>query len=210
MPIAEHGCTRALRTRRCAMSMKALLCGAATVLLAVGSVSPLDLATTLEPEPADPSRTLDLGPSGGKGRRAGHDPTGSPRISLAAAQPGGSGHQGGGGSGQPRGGAPRPPGGAPGHPPGGSPGHPPGRSPGHPPGWHGRPPVHHPGYHPGVRGGFYAGAWPWWYWWPYPGPVYTAPPPPPEESYWYYCPTYGAYYPDVLICPDPWVPVPAG
>ena len=28
-------------------------------------------------------------------------------------------------------------------------------------------------------------------------------------AYWYYCPSYGAYYPNVASCPDPWVPVPA-
>src|SRR5262245_44838703 len=28
-------------------------------------------------------------------------------------------------------------------------------------------------------------------------------------AYWYYCPSYGAYYPDVVSCPDTWVPVPA-
>jgi hypothetical protein len=27
-------------------------------------------------------------------------------------------------------------------------------------------------------------------------------------GYWYYCPSYGAYYPSVTSCPDPWVPVP--
>jgi len=28
-------------------------------------------------------------------------------------------------------------------------------------------------------------------------------------EYWYYCPSYGDYYPDVESCPDPWVPEPA-
>jgi hypothetical protein len=27
--------------------------------------------------------------------------------------------------------------------------------------------------------------------------------------YWYYCRSYGAYYPSVPSCPEPWVPVPA-
>ena len=27
-------------------------------------------------------------------------------------------------------------------------------------------------------------------------------------SYWYYCPSYGAYYPSVQSCPEPWVLVP--
>jgi hypothetical protein len=26
---------------------------------------------------------------------------------------------------------------------------------------------------------------------------------------WYYCPSYGAYYPSVTSCPDAWEPVPA-
>ena len=28
-------------------------------------------------------------------------------------------------------------------------------------------------------------------------------------AYWYYCPSYGAYYPNVQSCPEAWVPVPA-
>src|SRR5439155_25288824 len=28
-------------------------------------------------------------------------------------------------------------------------------------------------------------------------------------AYWYYCPSYGAYYPNVASCPETWVPVPA-
>src|SRR5215467_16076477 len=37
---------------------------------------------------------------------------------------------------------------------------------------------------------------------------------PPAYDYaapgvWYYCPAYGAYYPDVQSCPQPWVAVPA-
>jgi len=38
---------------------------------------------------------------------------------------------------------------------------------------------------------------------PYYDPYYAAP------SYWYYCPSYGAYYPDVTTCPEPWLSVPA-
>jgi hypothetical protein len=38
-----------------------------------------------------------------------------------------------------------------------------------------------------------------------PGYAYSAPAP----SYWYYCPSAGAYYPDVPACPEPWVPVPS-
>jgi hypothetical protein len=30
----------------------------------------------------------------------------------------------------------------------------------------------------------------------------------PSSSYWYYCPSYGAYYPTVPSCPESWVPVP--
>ena len=53
---------------------------------------------------------------------------------------------------------------------------------------------------------------------PYPYPpayTYEAPAEPPvyqqapAQNYWYYCPSYGAYYPSVQTCPDPWVPVPA-
>jgi hypothetical protein len=36
-------------------------------------------------------------------------------------------------------------------------------------------------------------------------PAYTYSPPP---STWYYCPSYGAYYPTVPSCPEAWVPVP--
>ena len=31
----------------------------------------------------------------------------------------------------------------------------------------------------------------------------------PQIYYWYYCPSYGAYYPYVASCPEAWVPVPA-
>ena len=41
---------------------------------------------------------------------------------------------------------------------------------------------------------------------PYYTPNYVAPYP----TYWYYCPSAGAYYPYVSYCPDAWVPVPAG
>ena len=39
----------------------------------------------------------------------------------------------------------------------------------------------------------------------YPAPGYAYTPPPP--AYWYFCPSYGAYYPHVPRCPAPWVPV---
>jgi hypothetical protein len=43
-----------------------------------------------------------------------------------------------------------------------------------------------------------------------PAPVLSSPavvyaPP----VYWYYCRSYGTYYPSVPSCPEPWVPVPA-
>jgi len=37
----------------------------------------------------------------------------------------------------------------------------------------------------------------------YPAPTYPVP------TYWYYCPSYGAYYPYVSSCSESWVPVPA-
>ena len=54
-----------------------------------------------------------------------------------------------------------------------------------------------------IAGGALAyGAAPYYY---DPGYAYSAPAP----SYWYYCPSAGAYYPDVPACPEPWVPVPS-
>jgi hypothetical protein len=38
---------------------------------------------------------------------------------------------------------------------------------------------------------------------PYYPPYYEAP------SYWYFCPSYNAYYPSVPNCPEAWVPVPS-
>jgi hypothetical protein len=43
-------------------------------------------------------------------------------------------------------------------------------------------------------------------------PYYGVYPPPDgyaAPEYWYYCPSYGDYYPNVQSCPDPWVPEPA-
>jgi hypothetical protein len=40
-------------------------------------------------------------------------------------------------------------------------------------------------------------------------PIYVPPPPPPAPAYWYFCPSYNAYYPSVPACPQAWVPVPA-
>jgi hypothetical protein len=59
------------------------------------------------------------------------------------------------------------------------------------------------GVAPFVIGGAIAyGAAPYYY---DPGYAYSA----PEPSYWYYCQSAGAYYPDVPSCAEPWVPVPA-
>lgn len=95
------------------------------------------------------------------------------------------------------------------------------------PGFHGSPGFHgHPGVHGHfdghhfhnhgrvfVGGAFVAAP----FFWPYaaypypytysydPGYAYQA----PAQSYWYYCPSYGAYYPSVQTCPEAWVPVPA-
>ena len=40
---------------------------------------------------------------------------------------------------------------------------------------------------------------------PYAPPAYGGEAP----AYWYYCPSAGAYYPNVTSCPEPWQPVPA-
>jgi len=60
-------------------------------------------------------------------------------------------------------------------------------------------------------GGAFIGApfyWPYAYAYPYAdAPAYTYQA--PAQTYWYYCPSYGAYYPSVQTCPDAWVPVPA-
>ena len=65
----------------------------------------------------------------------------------------------------------------------------------------------HGGLHRGFRGGAVIVAPFYWPSYPYaadPGYVYQTPAP----TYWYYCPSYGAYYPNVQSCPEPWVPVP--
>jgi hypothetical protein len=61
------------------------------------------------------------------------------------------------------------------------------------------------------HGKVFIGVGPSFYWGPaypygYPGSVYSPPPP----AYWYYCPSAGAYYPNVPSCDEPWLPVPAG
>lgn len=75
-------------------------------------------------------------------------------------------------------------------------------------------------------GPVFVGPYPYWY---YPPPYYVytpppvvvqeppvyvqqqipPPPAPPVESYWYYCPSAKAYYPNVQSCPDAWVKVPS-
>jgi len=83
---------------------------------------------------------------------------------------------------------------------------------GHPPFVPGASFVHHgfDGRHfvRGPHGGVFIGApfvvppvYPYYY-----PPVYTYDQVP---SYWYYCPSYGQYYPNVSSCPEPWVTVPA-
>jgi hypothetical protein len=104
--------------------------------------------------------------------------------------------------------------------PGGPAGHP-GR-----PGGHERPRFEpHRGAFPGIHHRPFVGAGPWFAWnlYGYPGfgfpyvppppfeppSVYIELPPAPPVSYWYYCPSAGAYYPSVQSCDEPWVPVPA-
>jgi hypothetical protein len=41
---------------------------------------------------------------------------------------------------------------------------------------------------------------------PYYAPYYSAPSYP---NYWYYCPSYNGYYPNITTCPEAWVAVPA-
>ena len=54
----------------------------------------------------------------------------------------------------------------------------------------------------GVHGRFGFGpVFPYYGYYPYYG--YGA------SAYWYYCPSYGAYYPNVASCPEAWVTVPA-
>ena len=55
----------------------------------------------------------------------------------------------------------------------------------------------------GIHGRVWLGpVFPYWGYYPYYG--YE-----PAPNYWYYCPSYGAYYPNVTSCPTEWVPVPA-
>lgn len=120
--------------------------------------------------------------------------------------------------GEARGHGAAPSGGAGSHPSGGRP------SGGHPGG--GRPPTgarpggpHFEGRRHFDHGGFFVGVEPFWWgppypYWYYPWDVYAPPPAivePPQyiqqepAAYWYYCPSAGAYYPNVPTCPEPWV-----
>jgi len=65
-------------------------------------------------------------------------------------------------------------------------------------------------FHHGWRGGY---TYPYYGIYPYYGydsgsdyaPDYPYQPP----TAWWYCPSYGAYYPSVTSCPEAWTPVPA-
>jgi hypothetical protein len=88
---------------------------------------------------------------------------------------------------------------------------------GHGHGGHGHRGHFHGGVFVGIGGPWWGGPWwygsPSWYGAPYsyaPASVY---PPPPvyiqrSPSYWYYCASAGAYYPNAPTCPEPWIPVP--
>jgi hypothetical protein len=76
----------------------------------------------------------------------------------------------------------------------------------------------------GIHGHIVIGGPSWWWnvpypYWNYPGwaygpppvvtepPIYVERPQPAPQAYWYYCRSYGAYYPNVQTCPEPWVSV---
>ena len=61
-------------------------------------------------------------------------------------------------------------------------------------------------FHRRGHGGVFIGAPFYFAPYDYP-PAYTYSP--PSSTYWYYCPSYGAYYPYVSSCPEAWVPIPA-
>jgi hypothetical protein len=91
-----------------------------------------------------------------------------------------------------------------------------GRSGGHG-GRHGAFHGHHHGGHAFVGAG---SAFLWDPWWPYGPPLAYGPPVVVEQEpliyvqrgpvpgYWHYCPSTRAYYPDVQVCPEPWLAVP--
>src|SRR6266852_3183489 len=41
------------------------------------------------------------------------------------------------------------------------------------------------------------------------GPIYPYYPYYSAPGYWYYCPSYNGYYPNVTSCPEAWVTIPA-
>jgi hypothetical protein len=68
----------------------------------------------------------------------------------------------------------------------------------------------------GIGPSFYWGSYwdPFWPYGPYayaPAPAIVEPPPvyieKPLAGYWYYCPSGGAYYPNVQSCGEPWMRV---
>ena len=69
---------------------------------------------------------------------------------------------------------------------------------------------HHHGhvrhFHPVPHGRFrFAPVVPFYGYYPYAPPAYSY----GTRGVWYYCPSYGAYYPDVTSCPEAWVLVPS-
>ena len=61
------------------------------------------------------------------------------------------------------------------------------------------------GHHFDHRRFGFAPVFPFYGYFPYYPPAYGSEAP----AYWYYCPSAGAYYPNVQSCPEAWVPVPA-
>jgi hypothetical protein len=77
-------------------------------------------------------------------------------------------------------------------------------------GHHGFDGHHH--FNRGLHGHFGIGVapvFPFYYPYSYAYPYTYEPYSSPAPGYWYYCPSYGAYYPYVGTCPGAWVPVPA-
>jgi len=64
----------------------------------------------------------------------------------------------------------------------------------------------HPGFDPRRHGRpFFGYRYPQPYYGYYYPPAYGYAP----DAYWYYCQSYGDYYPNVESCPEAWIPVPA-
>ena len=72
----------------------------------------------------------------------------------------------------------------------------------------------HRHHHHGVRSGVVFWGPSLWlapYWWYYPPPPLVVEEPPTyieQPSYWYYCPSAGAYYRNVPSCAETWIKVP--